>query len=164
MKPTGHLWRRFENRLVRMRHFRGHGVHSPYIYTLVREVFMVRRNPVATFDPLFEATLRQAGLSQRAARELQQIGRRCGCKTWGVDREGDEMTFLTRKASEELCRRVLLQAQGTGRTVVVVKPYADRERVDLCDRIIAAHPSASVDRGNYILLFNNHLPKQHFLL
>ncbi len=147
-----------------MRHFRGHGVHSPYIYTLVREVFMIRCHAAATCDPQFEAAVRQAGLSQRAARELQQIGRRCGCKTWGVDREGDEMTFLTRRATGELCRRVLRQAQEAGHTVVIVKPYADRERVEFCDRIVAAHPSTSVDRGNYILLFNNHLPKQHFLL
>ncbi len=163
MKPTGHFLRRFKNRLMRMRHFRGHGVHSPYVYALVREVFMPRRS-AAAIDPAFEAALVEAGLSLRAARELQQICRRCGCKTWGVDREGDGMTCLTCAADGELCRRVLAQARAEGGTVVIVRPYADRERVRFCDAVIAAHASTSVDRGSYILLFNNHLPKQHFVL
>ncbi len=163
MKPTGHYLRRFGNRLMRMRHFRGHGVHSPYVYALVREVFMKRRNTTAG-DPAFEAALVEAGLSLRAARELQQIRRRCGSKTWGVDREGDGMTCLTRAADGELCRRVLSEARAGGHTVVIVRPYADRERVRFCDAVIAAHTSTSVDRGSYILLFNNHLPKQHFVL
>ncbi len=163
MKPTGHFLQRFKNRLMRMRHFRGHGVHSPYVYALVREVFMKRRSTTAC-DPAFERALVEAGLSLRAARELQQIRRRCGCKTWGVDREGDGMTCLTRAADGELCRRVLAQARAAGHTVVIVRPYADRERVRFCDTVIAAHTSTSVDRGSYILLFNNHLPKQHFVL
>lgn len=148
---------------MRMRHFRGHGVHSPYVYALVREVFMMRRVTTAC-DPAFEAALLGAGLTRRAARELQQIRRRCGCKTWGVDRAGDEMTCLTCAADGELCRRVLSQARAAGATVVIVRPYADRERVRFCDAAVAAHTSTSVDRGSYILLFNNNLPKQHFVL
>lgn len=148
---------------MRMRHFRGHGVHSPYVYALVREVFMARRNTTAC-DPGFEAAMLEAGLPRRAARELQQIRRRCGCKTWGVDREGDGMTCLTCAATEDLCRRVLSQARTEGCTVVIVRPYADSGRVRFCDAVIAAHTSTSVDRGSYILLFNNHLPKQHFVL
>lgn len=163
MKPTGHFLQRFGNRLMRMRHFRGHGVHSPYVYALVREVFMARRNTMAC-DPVFEAAMLGAGLSRRAARELQQICRRCGCKTWGVDREGDGMTCLTCAAAEDLCRRVLSQARASGGTVVIVRPYADSGRVRFCDAVIAAHTSTSVDRGSYMLLFNNHLPKQHFVL
>ncbi len=148
---------------MRMRHFRGHGVHSPYVYALVREVFMKRRNTSAC-DPALETALVAAGLSLRAARELQQIRWRCGCKTWGVDCEGDGMTCLTRAADGDLCRRVLSGARSEGHTVVIVRPYADRERVRFCDAVIAAHTSTSVDRGSYILLFNNHLPKQHFVL
>ena len=29
--------------LSRARHFRGHGVHSPYVYDIVRKVFMQRK-------------------------------------------------------------------------------------------------------------------------
>lgn len=29
-----------KNRLVRARYFRGHGVHSPFVYAIVRQVFM----------------------------------------------------------------------------------------------------------------------------
>ena len=31
---------RFGNRLSRARYFRGHGVHSPFVYNIVRQVFM----------------------------------------------------------------------------------------------------------------------------
>ena len=112
---------------MRMRHFRGHGVHSPYVYALVREVFMKRRNAV-TGDPGFERALVAAGLSLRAARELQQICRRCGCKTWGVDREGDGMTCLTRAADGELCRRVLLQARAEGHTCLLYTSPSPRDQ------------------------------------
>lgn len=50
MKPGGHPsdcgcragMAELRNRLSRARYFRGHGVHSPFVYTIVREVFMRR--------------------------------------------------------------------------------------------------------------------------
>ena len=50
MKPGGHpiglrlsgRMAELRNRLSRARYFRGHGVHSPFVYTIVREVFMRR--------------------------------------------------------------------------------------------------------------------------
>ena len=50
MKRTGRNLRRrlrgisrLTDRLSRARHFRGHGVHSPFVYGLVREAFMFHR-------------------------------------------------------------------------------------------------------------------------
>ena len=55
-------------------------------------------------------------------------------------------------------------AASAHRTVVLIAPYAGRERQALCRQIIAAHRSTTVDNRGYLLVFNNHLPKQHFQL
>lgn len=47
-------WR---GRLVRMRHFRGHGVHSPFVYAIVRQVLM-RRTLLGADTSLRDALLR----------------------------------------------------------------------------------------------------------
>ena len=61
------------NRLVRARYFRGHGVHSPFVYDIVRgscrlpDVLPGRRD-------LYEALL-TAGVSRRRAVQLQNLMR-----------------------------------------------------------------------------------------
>ena len=56
---------------LRVRHFRGHGVHSPFAYRLVREVFMKRRHLHAA-GPRCEA-LRQAHVGKHTARMAQAV-------------------------------------------------------------------------------------------
>ena len=66
MKPGGHpiglrlsgRMAELRNRLSRARYFRGHGVHSPFVYTIVREVFMRRELP--PFDLRFPDPLRKS--------------------------------------------------------------------------------------------------------
>ena len=57
--------RRLGSRLARVRYFRGHGVHSPFVYDLVREVFM-RRELLPGGHALYDALL-AAGVSRRRA-------------------------------------------------------------------------------------------------
>ena len=49
-----------------------------------------------------------------------------------------------------------------GHTVALMSPYDGCERQALCGQIIAGHASTTVDNRGYLLIFNNHLPKQHF--
>ena len=53
------------NRLSRARYFRGHGVHSPFVYDIVRSVFM-RDDLLPGRRDLYEALL-TAGVSRRRA-------------------------------------------------------------------------------------------------
>ena len=56
------------------------------------------------------------------------------------------------------------KAREAGVTLCILSPALDRERDMACRKIVAAHPSTSVDNRGYLLLFNNHLPKQKFRL
>ena len=61
------------NRLVRARYFRGHGVHSPFVYDIVRSVFM-RDDLLPGRRDLYDALL-TAGVSRRRAVQLQNLMR-----------------------------------------------------------------------------------------
>ena len=54
------------------------------------------------------------------------------------------------------------EAGEAGHTVAVMSPYDGRVRQALCAQIVAQHRSTTVDNRGYLLIFNNHLPKQHF--
>jgi hypothetical protein len=56
------------------------------------------------------------------------------------------------------------EARVSGTTLAVVAPYANRERDMVCRQIVETHRSTTVDNRGYLLIFNNHLPKQHFKL
>lgn len=168
MKLTGfHLTLRLprrvsdlRNRLSRARYFRGHGVHSPFVYAIVREVFM-RRDLLPGERSLYE-TLLGAGLSRRRAVQLQNLMIHCGYATFGMNRADADLCIATRDLprAETLA---LVRAASEGRhTVAVLSPYEGRDRQALCAQIVAGHPSTTVDNRAYLLIFNNHLPKQHF--
>lgn len=148
------------NRLARARYFRGHGVHSPFVYDLVREVFM-RRDLLPGDRGLYDALL-AAGIPQRRAIQLQNLAIRCGYASFGMNRAEGDLWIATRELSGEELAALVREAAAAGRTVAVLSPYETRERQALCRRIVAVHRSTSVDNRGYLLLFNNHLPKQHF--
>lgn len=63
--------RELRNRLSRARYFRGHGVHSPFVYDIVREVFM--RDGLLPGDRTVYEALTAAG---------SPGGVPCNCKIW----------------------------------------------------------------------------------
>ena len=87
--------------------------------------------------------------------------------------------YINRRGFErkEECAQVILATGGlprpatlalvraaaeAGHTVALMSPYDGCERQALCGQIIAGHASTTVDNRGYLLIFNNHLPKQHF--
>lgn len=149
------------NRLSRARHFRGHGVHSPFVYDLVRRVFMAHRL-LSEDRTLFEALL-DAGVAKRRARELQNLMTHCGYRNFAIDRGDAEFLLLTRRTTPTASAALARRAAAAGVTVALLDPYADAERRRLCGTMIATHGSTSVDNRGYLLLFNDRrLPKQHF--
>lgn len=153
---------RLGNRLSRVRHFRGHGVHSPYVYALVREVFM-RRELLPGDRSLYEALL-GAGIAPRRAVQLQNVAIHCGYAEWAVNRAAGSLCVVTCDVPRAATLQLVREAAVAGRTVALMSPCAGRERQALCAWLVSQHRSTSVDNRGYLLLFNNHLPKQHFKL
>ena len=148
------------NRLVRARYFRGHGVHSPFVYNIVREVFM--RGELLPGDRRLYRALRGAGVPERRAIQLQNVAIHCGYGTFGLNRADAEFCIATRGLSRAETLALVGDAAAAGNTVAVMSPYDGRERRAMCLQIVAAHRSTTVDNRGYLLVFNNNLPKQHF--
>ncbi|MDE6069677.1 MAG: hypothetical protein K2F92_02200 [Alistipes sp.] len=149
-------------RLARARHFRGHGVHSPFVYAIVREVFM--RTTLLPGDHALYRALLEAGANERRAMQLQNLAIHEGYDTFGVDRADAAFCIATPRLSRTGLLQLADTAARTGATVAVLEPTSGYERRMLCRQLVAMHRSTSVDNRAYLLLFNNHLPKQHFEL
>ena len=150
------------NRLARARHARGHGVHSPFVYGLVRQVFMRRTLFAADDRALYEALLAK-GVSSRRATQLHNARIYCAAERYAIDSFDGDFIIVT-----EHCATPLIEAYRTaterGATLVILSPYASRERQQSIRALVEQHASTSVDNRGYIIFTNNHLPKQHFIL
>lgn len=149
-----------KNRLARARYFHGHGVHSPFIYDIVRRVFMC--NSLMPGERRLFDSLMAAGIVERRAVQLQNLCIHCHYKTFGFNHTDVELCIATRQLSRRELLALVRTAAITGTTVAVMEPYDGRERQALCLQIVDSHPSTTVDNRGYLLIFNNHLPKQHF--
>ena len=49
-------------------------------------------------------------------------------------------------------------------TLCIIAPALDKARRKACEEIVSAHRCTSIDNRGYLLLLNNHLPKQTFRL
>ncbi len=158
-----HIVGRVKRQITRLRHRRGHGVHSPYIYNIVREVFMNRKVAVA-HSPLYDDLLK-IGTKPKHARELDNLRHHCGFSTFRIDFcEVSDLIVCSTSMSYDFVAKVLDLAQKNGTTVVILSPYQTIERGEMCSAIIDAHTSTTINRRGYLIVFNNHLPKQHFTL
>ena len=150
-------------RLSRARYFRGHGVHSPFVYDIVREVFM--KHAIQGDDHRLYEALCRAGVSPRRAVQLQNLFTHCGYPSFGIDgTEHAALGVLTRNYPESRLLTAAAAAAESGTTLCIMEPYRSVMRRELCRRLVREHRSTTVDNRGYLLIFNNHLPKQHFKL
>jgi hypothetical protein len=149
--------------ISRARYFRGHGVHSPYVYRIVRQVFMQRK----LYDrqsAIFPA-LRERGIAERRCTEIANLMTVCEYGGWVVDTMSQaDIIIATLDTRYPQLEEYAAYARSVGATLCIMNPYDNRERWAVCQRIIDAHPSTTVDNRAYLLIFNNHLPKQRFRL
>ena len=155
---------RFGNRLSRARYFRGHGVHSPFVYNIVRQVFM--RSTLAVAEDQLYASMIEAEVPRKRAVQLRNLVGHCSYESVGIDCacEGHDFVVLTHRTPSQMLESIANEAQRNATNLAIIAPYASRERDEACRAIVAAHRSTTVDNRGYLLVFNNHLPKQHFKL
>ncbi len=155
----------FGNRLSRIKHFRGHGVHSPYVYSLVRKVFMHKELPVGKEHSLYHALI-ERDVPQRRAIELQNLLYYCSAEGFSIDNAPnlEDIHIVTATLPISEYDTIFTKAAQSGTTLVILSPYLNREHRAACTELLLRHDSTSVDNRGYIIFFNNHLPKQHYKL
>ena len=159
--------RTLPSHLKRARHFRGHGVHSPYVYNIVRQVFM--RSIFIADDRTLYDTLLAKGVATRRALQLQNLVEHLHYGSILIDCPATEvgacdMVVATTALPCNQLPALAAEARSAGTTLCIIAPSFDRERDVMCKRLVEEHPCTSVDNRGYLLLFNNHLPKQKFRL
>lgn len=153
--------------IKRARYFRGHGVHSPYIYNIVRQVFM--QSKLITADHSIYEALLAKGVGRKRAIELQNLAYHCNYERVGIDCAIEEfckydMVIATTAIANEYLAIMAQRAREQKLTLCIISPSLNRGRDNECKALVERHSSTSVDNRGYLLLFNNHLPKQIFKL
>lgn len=159
--------RNLPSNIKRGRYWRGHGVHSPFVYAIVRQVFMCRKLQGERRD--LYTQLSDLGVSKRRAIELQNLMEHCHYSTFGIDcdveqMEGVDMVIATLECNEERLQQMAAKATELNTTLCILLPAHDKNRDIACKSLVEGHRCTSVDNKAYLLLFNNHLPKQIFRL
>ena len=105
------------------------------------------------------------GVAKRRSVQLANLAEHCGYDNWCIDSMDEkQMIILTLDTGYTELVRYAEYAREKGATLCIINPYHNRERWEVCLDIIDAHPSTTIDNRAYLLVFNNHLPKQRFRL
>lgn len=123
------------------------------------------KSKLYTPDHTLYGELMDKGVVKRRSIQLANLAEHCRYDNWSIDMlEDKQMIIATLDTHYTELERYAEYARQGGATLCIISPYNNRERWDVCRRIIDAHPSTTVDNRAYLLVFNNHLPKQRFRL
>lgn len=109
------------------------------------------------------------GVSQRRAIELQNLLEHCHYSTFGIDCDVEQMkdkefVIATLKCDAPTLQQMAARATDLQTTLCILSPAYDQSRDKACKALVESHRCTSIDNRGYLLLFNNHLPKQKFRL
>ncbi len=167
MKNSGRSLKRrlqlFGNRLSRIKHHKGHGVHSPFVYGFVRKVIMAKTLCDESGTSLYDDLLAN-GMAEKRARELHNTLCYIEGQSYSINEVEGSLSILLADYPIEKLHEAYEVAKQNGLTLVVCQPYLNRERQSEVRALIDKHRSTTIDNRAYILFFNNRLPKQHYRL
>lgn len=158
---------------LRIRHYKGHGVHSPFAYGIVRNVRM-NTVPIPDGTPLY-AHLRSIGIGNKTAEFIQRLYTYMKCSECEIDgrtiegmataTDGPGMTILTPAMDECISAEMQIAAHSERRIVVLTEPRKTLLRYKMCRTIVTSHKGLSIDCCGTIIVFNTSgLNDQHIKL
>ena len=164
MRNSGRSLRRrlqlLGNRLSRIKHHKGHGVHSPFVYGFVRKVLMTKTLCEDSGTALYDSLL-LTGMKEKRAKELHNTLSYIEGRSYSINDVECDLSILLADYPTERLRDAYEKAKLEGVTLAICQPYLNRERQNEVKALIAEHHSTTIDNRAYILFFNNRLPKQH---
>ena len=167
MKNSGRsLKRRLQllgNRISRIKHRKGHGVHSPFVYGFVRRVLMTKTLYEGSGTELYDSLVAE-GITEKRAREIHNTLYYIEGQSYSINEVECDLSILLANYPTENLRVAYEEAKEAGVTLAICQPYLNRERQAEVKALIEEHHSTTVDNRAYILFFNNRLPKQHYRL
>lgn len=146
--------------ISKLRHFRGHGIHSPFVYGLKRQVFMKRKMSGENIE-LYN-TLIASGIRMKVAKELQNLHNYCNFSDFEIV-NGSNMKPMPGPG-------VFYIASGntTIDTVAHILGAADKTAVALLDKELRRSDlegNIKIERRHYTLIFKDSgMPVQTFKL
>ena len=144
---------------IHMRHWRGHGIHSPFMYGIVRQVFM--KNRISGRDTQLYVQLRRNGINRNQSTILQNLYTHCRMESFTLVPEVGAVLpagernlciLLPDVSLETIASTVRRVADGHGCLAVLSLHQSARTRRFVC-RIWEHYPCVSVDRRVMALFF-----------
>ena len=115
---------RLRSHLARARFFRGHGVHSPFVYAIVRQVFM--KTELAEGDRSLYAALRERDVNERRSVQLQNLFIHCGYNRFGMNRATEaDLCIATADTPTDRLPQLAAAARREGAALCNMEPSAD---------------------------------------
>ncbi|MFR9504168.1 MAG: hypothetical protein SNH73_06955 [Rikenellaceae bacterium] len=119
----------------------------------------LQHNAVYAFD-----IFKEIKMPKHVVIELANLATHCRCKRVAIDSDDHnnaDMIICTSQYSDIDISKLYDKAQECGTAIAILEPY---KRMMLCNSLLEKSCSSSIDRFSYLILLNNHLPKQHFRL
>lgn len=161
----------YSRTLMHIKHYRGNGVHSPFVYGVIRNAIM-KHDPEGEDHTLYDE-LRKRGFSKRRAAQLQNLYSFQNFTSAPFAEEAGKLPALDSSTlclvmpsfPEQETLALAEKAKGSGAALCIVSPRISRSRYRMSKRMVDEHRHTSVDNRGFLLLFTNErLPKQHFKL
>lgn len=158
--------------LAHLQHYRGFGVHSPFVYGIVRHSLMEKHRLAGTDKSVFNA-LAAMRVSSKRATQLQNLYTWCAYKRFFILTDTDNsdalddttICFVMPSLPESETFALAAKAKDTGCAICLMAPYESHKRSKLCHELIRRHTHTSIDNRGFMLMFcNPRQPKQHFKL
>lgn len=155
--------------LLRVRHWRGHDVHSPFTYNLVRGALMShRRNRGMEMDPVLRRDLLALGLSESRVCRIGRVYSYLGFGSYAVGADsyhGEDMLILSEEISGEALDALADRISGLDKRVCVVMTgiYATTSRHSVWHHILDDYDAVCIDLYHLaFVIFDRYISKQSY--